>query len=357
MGRPRRILMLVNWQVRYSDFDLPDEQPSNKVVRGERYWFFKYWEGEDVAVDVVDFTMLKGIHTVERKVLKFYLSQALRVLPDLDNYDLIVSHSAQSAVMLALMRSMAGKKRPPHVIIDPGSFNGGRKRLVELLPIKMSLASVAGVIGHARSQIPFYRDVLCLKPERFRIVHVGVDTQFYSPVPGGEEEDYVLCLGYMKRDWNTLLEAWQGLKTDARLLILGKEEIGDGVDGVTSMGYVPRLRMKELISAARFVVIPLPYHTYSFGQISLLISQALGKAVIVTRVPGLLDYGHDGRTLLFTRPYDAEDMRDKISFLLNDAGASQELGREAKKLVRSRYSDKHMGLSLREAIYELCENV
>lgn len=349
--------MLVNWQLRYSEVDLPDEQPSNKVVDGQKYWFFKHWNDEDLSVDVVDFTKISCIHAVEKNFLKFYVSQAFRVLPDMDGYDILISHSAQSGVLLALLRSVMGKRKPPHIIIDPGSFNGARRRVSELLPIRMSLASVAGVIGHSESQIPFYRDVLHLEPRRFRIVRVGVDTMFYSPVPDEQEEDYVLCLGYMKRDWGTLLSAWRGLDTDARLLILGREGVGQGMRGVSSMPYVPRRKLKELISRARFVVIPLPYHTYSFGQMSLLISQALGKAVVITRVPGLVDYGVDGRTVLFVEPYDAKDMKEKISFLLTSPENARKLGSEARKLVASEYSDRGMALSLREAINELCENV
>jgi glycosyltransferase involved in cell wall biosynthesis len=349
--------MLVNWQVKYSNVDLPDEQPSNKVVKGERYWFFKYWDDQDMAVDVVDFTKLAGIHTIEKKTLKFYVSQAARVLPRMSRYDLILSHSAQSALVLGLARSLVGAKRPPHVIIDPGSFNGGRGRLAELLPIRMSLTSVAGVIGHSRSQIPFYRDTLGLEPSRYRIVHVGVDTAFYSPASDGPSDAYVLCLGYAKRDWNTLLAAWRGLETNARLLILGREGMGEGMRGVSSMPYVTRAKLKEMVSKARFVVIPLPYHTYSFGQMSLLISQSLGKAVVATRVPGLLDYAVDGKTVLFVEPYDVGDMKEKISSLLDRPETARELGTDARKLVVSKFSDRHMGLSLKEAIDELCENV
>ena len=113
MGAHRRILMLVNWQVRYTDSDLADEQPSNKVVKGKKYWFFEYWDDEDMTVDVVDYTRLAAIHSIEKRLLKFYVSQPIRVLPGLDSYDLIISHSAQSGVLLALMRSLAGRKRPP----------------------------------------------------------------------------------------------------------------------------------------------------------------------------------------------------------------------------------------------------
>ena len=348
--------MLVNWQVRYTDVDLPDEQPSNKVVKGDMYWFFRYWDEDDLHVDVVDFTRLPGMHALEKNILKFYVSQPLRVLPDLDGYDLVISHSAQSAVLLGLLRSLAGKRRPPHVVIDPGSFNGGRENLMELLPIKMSLTSVAGVIGHSRSQIPFYRDVLSLDPARFRIVHVGVDTRFYSPQEQRSGDEYVLCLGYMKRDWNTMIEAWRGLDTDARLVVLGREGIGEGVPGVSSVPYVPRLRLKELVSQASFVVIPLPYYTYSFGQMSMLISQAMGKAVIVTDVPGLKDYGENGRTALFVKPYDAQDLREKMSFLLTNPERADDMGSQAREGVVARYTDRRMGMSLKEAVYGLCEN-
>jgi len=348
--------MLVNWQLRYSNEDIPNEQPSNKVVKGSRYWFFRHWDDEELKVDVVDFTRLLGVHTIERRFLKFYVSQALRVLPDLQGYDLILSHSAQSGVFLALLKTLLGKRTPPHIIIDPGSFNGGREKVLELLPIRVSLSSVTGVIGHSRSQVPFYIDTLCLSPDRFRIVHVGVDTEFYYPSEPERSEDYVVCMGYMKRDWETLLRAWGQLEPGSELLIVGKEGLDDRMAGVRCMPYLPRSRLREVVSKARFVVIPLPYYTYSFGQMSLLIAQALGKAVIATRVPGLLDYVEEGKTALFANPYDIQDMKKKIDFLLTNREATNELAREARKNVVSKYSEKHMALGLKDAVDELSKN-
>lgn len=356
MRKRKRILMLVNWQLRYSKEDIPNEQPSNKVVEGRKYWFFRHWDDEDLKVDVVDFTKLFGVHTLEKRFLKFYVSQALRVLPDLDGYDLILSHSAQSGVFLALLKTLLGKRTPPHIIIDPGSFNGGREKVLELLPLRMSLSSVTGVIGHSSSQVPFYTHTLCLSPDRFRIVHVGVDTEFYCPSESERSEDYVVCMGYMKRDWETLLRAWRQLKTGSELLIVGKEGLDDGLAGVKCMPYVPRSRLREIISRARFVVIPLPHHTYSFGQMSLLIAQALGKAVIATRVPGLLDYVEEGKTALFANPYDIQDMKKKIDFLLTNREATNELAREARKTVVRKYSERQMAVGLKDAVNELCKN-
>jgi glycosyltransferase involved in cell wall biosynthesis len=123
------------------------------------------------------------------------------------------------------------------------------------------------------------------------------------------------------------------------------------------MPYVPRTKLKEIVSGARFVVIPLPYFTYSFGQMTMLISQAMGKAVIATEVPGLMDYAENGRTALFVRPYDAKDMGEKIASLLDDPTKARQMGSDARELVLSRFTERHMGLSLKEAVDELRENV
>ncbi len=357
MSERKRILMLVNWRLEYIEADDPEEQPSNKVVAGERYWFFRYWRSRDFDLDVVDFVRLPVIHSIEKRFLKFYVSQALRVLPVLDGYDLIVSHSAQSGLLLAFLRSMQGKKTPPHIIIDPGSFNGARERLSELFPIRLSLPSVAGVIGHSEGQVPYYRDVLSLPARRFRIVRVGVDTEFYSPPCARENGRYVVCLGYMKRDWATLLSAWEEIDSDAELLLLGKERLSRPVRGVRCMPYVSRSRLKEIISDAMFVVLPLPHYTYSFGQMSLLISQSLGKAVIATRVPALLDYGEDGEDVLFVEPYSVADIKDKMVRLLSEPAEAAALGRKARENVLSSRTTRHMGLALEDAVRELSKNI
>ena len=48
-----KILMLINWKIKYRDSELETEQKSDYYVKGEPYWFFRYFK-EKPEVDVID---------------------------------------------------------------------------------------------------------------------------------------------------------------------------------------------------------------------------------------------------------------------------------------------------------------
>jgi len=348
-----RILVLVNYRYR------PGKDYSASVP-----WLFKYWPGPGVKIDVVDFTRIPLIHPIEKRLLRFYIIQTLRVLPWVNRYDLIYSDGAQSAVLLAFLRSIFKRKYPPHVVLDIGCFNGGRRREIELKPIRKLVESISCVIYHARIQESYYRE--CLPPlwERCRFVPIGIDPRSLQPQEV-REEDYIFCLahrGLKARDWPTLMDAFGKLDTRTELRIIGTEKArrsdlrGRKVPkNVKFYPFVPRPKLKNFISRSRFGVLPLPYRAHSQGQLSLLDSMAMGKAVIVSKVPGIIDYVEDGKTAILYEPYNAEDLKEKVEYLLNNPQEAKRIGREARRVVELYYNEENMARGIYKAIKELCK--
>ncbi|TET11794.1 glycosyltransferase [Candidatus Aerophobetes bacterium] len=338
--------------------------------RGHQYsatirWFFKYWPDPDVKIDVVDFSKIPLIHPIERKLFHFYIIQTLRILPRINQYDLIYSDGAQSAVLLAFLRSLLGIKYPPHVVLDIGCFNDGRRREIELKLIRELVESVSCVIYHARIQESYYRECLPSVWERCRFVPIGVDPTYFSPRKI-EEEDYVFCVGghrgLKSRDWPTLMKAFGTLNSKTELRVVGNEKLGRSElrgekvpKDVRFYPLVPRQHLKNVLGASIFSVLPLPYHAHSQGQFSLLESMAVGKAVIVSKVPGIIDYVEDGKTAVLYEPYNAEDLKEKVEFLLNNPQEAKRIGREARRSVELYYNEENMARGIYKAIKELCK--
>lgn len=337
--------------------------------RGHQYsasmrWLFKYWPDPAVKIDVVDFTRIPLIHPIERKLFRFYIIQTLRVLPGINQYDLIYSDGAQSAVLLAFLRSLFKQKHPPHAILDVGCFNDGRRREIELKLIRKLVGSISCVIYHARIQGSYYRECLPSLWERCRYVPNGVDQMYFRP-QRTKEEDYIFCVGHRglkSRDWPTLMEAFGKLHTRTDLRIVGTEKIGIGDLGGREVPknakfypFIPRPKLKNFIASSKFAVLPLPYHAHSQGQLSLLESMAMGKAVIVSKVPGIIDYVEDGKTAILYEPYNAEDLKEKVGFLLNNPQEAKRIGREARRAVELYYNEKNMARGIYKAIKELCK--
>ena len=78
-------------------------------------------------------------------------------------------------------------------------------------------------------------------------------------------------------------------------------------------------KLDRLIYFSKFVIIPLYKTSFSAGQSVLLRAMAMGKAVIVTKTGGTIDYVDDGNTGIFVEPGNIDNMRDAINFLLSFA--------------------------------------
>jgi len=341
-----KILMLVNWKVHYLNDDTDSIQAPDKLVDGKQYWFFRYLPN-DINVDVVDFTKIPVFHYIEKNVLKFYIAQALRILPYFQNYDVIISHSAQSAVVFGFLRSLMGEKKPPHIVIDPASFNGGRDNFLELLPIKFSARSISGIIYHSKIQYKYYKKNLPFLLDRTQFIPFGVDVEFFKPMEL-PEDPYILSFGYIKRDYHTLLKAWELLnETSVELRIVGINNVGrckldSFPKNLKIFPKVPISILKEMIAKALFVVIPLPYYEYSYGQMSLLQSMSMGKAVIVTKTPATIDYIEDNFDAIGIIPYDVRDLAQKIRKCLDDKDFVYRIGKNARSTVLEKYNEKLM---------------
>ena len=85
------ILMLVNWNVKYTDKVLQNEQLMNNYVNKKPYWFFKYFRKEP-KVDVIDTHSIPAIQKFEKYKMRFYILQAMKAIPKLSRYDVVISH-------------------------------------------------------------------------------------------------------------------------------------------------------------------------------------------------------------------------------------------------------------------------
>lgn len=336
-----KVLFLPNWKVHRLQADSRAYQAPDKQVAGRPYWFFRHFP-EESRVDVVDYQEDNPLRPVEKRV-KTYLWQGMKAFVARENYDVVISHGAQSGLMYALLRTMTCRRRPAHVIIDVGSMNGGRSDRLENLMIRSALRSRPYSICHSRIVIENYARTYPDMLGRTSFVPFGVDVDDFSPSAWTGDSDYVLSFGASKRDYPTLLKAWAGIRTRSRLRLIGCGPIpGSAPSNVEALGTVPLSELKEHIRNALFIVIPLPVFNYSYGQMSFLQSMSMGKAVVVTRTPSSVDYLEHGRGAFLVKPYDVEDMREKIGLMLHDPELARQAGVTARQFVRERFPEKTM---------------
>jgi len=346
-----RILTLVNWDVHEESSQYKDIQSPNIFEKNKAYWFFRYWPEKNFKVDVIDYSKLHVIHLIEKNLLRFYVIQTLKAFLKYKEYDLIISHGAQSAILLAFIYSLLNIRYPPHIIIDVGCLNGGRTRQPELLIFQFAMRSISGLIYHASLQKQHYDKYFPTLSQRCFFVPFGVDVDFFKPI-NLEQENYILSIGYKFRDWCMLIDAYSQIKTNTILKIVGPKKLNIKLPkNVHLQSYVPINKLKEFIAKAKFIVLPLINLPYAHGQMTLLQSMAMGKAVIVTKVPSTVDYVNDNEDALFVKLNDTDDMKTKIEYLLDNPVEIKRLGENARKSVENKFTEFHMA----EGIYKACK--
>lgn len=360
-----KILMLVNWKVEFCEAAPANKQPPDYYTDGNSYWFFKYFK-EPVQVDVIDISSFPLLEKIESKKLKFYIWQALRAIPKLNQYDYVLSHGAQSGVMLSLWRRLF-KGKAKHILFDIGSFNSAAESGGALKLMQFASKSLNGMIYHTSNQKKYYEKCFPWLVEKARFIPFGTDSVFFdfAEEPACEEKS-IVCVGYKKRDWDTLIAAYQKFAKEAEgkeipfLHLIGSDDSGVSKDvelpkgaKIVTTPYIPIDELILQIRKALFCVLPLEEFNYSYGQMTLLQQMALGKAVITSAVSGVIDYVRDGQNALCYQTGNVEELREKMTLLYQDEALRKTLGAQAAEYVKHAYNEEKMALKIEEYLKEL----
>lgn len=337
-----KILILVNWKISRTKSIPTNLQSPDYISEGIPYWFFKHMP-ENVDVDVVDIGDSWFTNFIEKKILKFYILQTLRVLFNIRSYDVVMSHGAQSGIFLALLRKLFFIKKPIHILFDIGSFNSAKETGIIHAFMKFASKSIDGVIYHTSSQIDYYIKRFPWLVKRSKFVLFGTDPDFFLTKSTLRTENFVLSIGYNKRDWDTLLKAFEKLNSKNLFLkIIGRTDLKTTLPNVELKKYIPINQLVKEIQDCKFVVVPLDYFNYSYGQMTVLQAMSLGKAVIAARVPSLVDYIEDEVTGIFYESKNVNDLTDKMNLIIEDQRFCKQLETNARKKIETKYNEKEM---------------
>ena len=351
---PLRILMLVAWEVEKTDHDDLSKLSADIFVKKEGYWFLKYWPRIQDDIDVEGLSRSKLLRLLESRCLKFYLFHALYYLPRVRRHDIVMCFHSQIGVPLAFLMALF-RIRKPLILFDVEGI--GRKthwsyrRLLNRI-----LRHVTLLYYFSSDQLSAYETNYPEILPRAKFLPLGIDPRRFKAQPEGQPpEDFIAAVGYQNkrfRDWKTLLQAYGMVNTRTPLVIVGKnrltrEDTEDMPvpDGVRFTGRVNLTQLNEIVSKSRFMILPLPERHHSYGAITLLGAQALGKAVITAKVSGVLDYIDDGQTGMFYDPGNCEDLTEKIGFFLRSPKLANRIGKEAASSLHEKHTEFGMGVN------------
>ena len=194
-----------------------------------------------------------------------------------------------------------------------------------------------------------------------RVVHHAncVEPNDYAPSYEGE---YVLSVGRLSHEKGlpTFLEAMLGTKIPVRVAGTGPMEASlremaekDG-GSIVLEGHCGGERLAELYRNAAFVVVPSEW--YENAPMSILESFAYGKPVIGTRIGGIPELITEGENGHLVEPGAKDQLRAAIFKLWNDQDAQHKMGRNARRLVETKFAQSSRTASLLNIYNSVCKS-
>ena len=211
---------------------------------------------------MIDIRSFPWLENFERNKLHFYIWQAIRAIPKLNQYDLIVSHGMPSAVVICLWRKFF-KTKAKHIVFDIGSFASASESGFSLKLMQFASKSLDGLIYHMSAQKSYYERFFPWIVGKSRFIRYGADFDFFGDdrMINSIGRSYIVCAGKNKCDWNTVVKAYKESKIDLDLhLIGGREEQFENINGVVQIPYLPVNDFIKQVRGAEFCILPLECH-------------------------------------------------------------------------------------------------
>jgi len=278
------------------------------------------------------------------------LFKSIKRLNTLKQSDAILSVSTLSGFAIALLKKLHFLKIP-HIMIDIGlprviTYKSPRPVLTSLRELLEN--SIDAVICFSKSQAIYWKKVYGY--DRVFSVLYGVNPQKYEP--NYEVGDYIISLGRSDRNYDMLIKALPRLNKNVKTIIVyGKDPI-TRKSPILKPSYtsknirvyyeLSRSTCLKLIASASFVVLPLKRVYYATGHTVLLESMALGKTVLISKIPAVLEYIENWKTGIFSDPTDEEDFVEKINYLLENEEMLVKIGQNARRAVEEKFNEKNM---------------
>jgi len=174
------------------------------------------------------------------------------------------------------------------------------------------------------------------------------------------QENSIVYFGRLSKEKGlfTLIEAMKGLNT--KLKIIGEGPIKESLESrvrslelknIEFLGYKAGEELKDEIRKSMFVILPSEW--YENNPRCIIEGFALGKPAIGARIGGIPELVKDNETGLTFEPWNADDLKRKISQLLENPLEISRMGKNARKMVNEELNpDIHYGKLME--IYENC---
>lgn len=162
-------------------------------------------------------------------------------------------------------------------------------------------------------------------------------------------EDFVFgFVGRITKDKgiDEILEAFQNIKGNAKLLLIGQKE---GIETLNSVLWENAQKDDRVIIHdsvrdieryyAAMDVLLLPSYREGFGMV-IAEAAAMGTPAIVSNIPGPVDAILKNQTAVTVNVKDAEDLREKMGMFLNNPELCKKMGESCVKFMKETFDSR-----------------
>jgi glycosyltransferase involved in cell wall biosynthesis len=159
-----------------------------------------------------------------------------------------------------------------------------------------------------------------------------------------------------RRDWPLLFDA--AAKAPYEIDLVCNPDMLRGLNVPSNVNLIrtmPMVDLREKISCARFVVLPVKQNAYTGATITLLQCMAAGSPVIVTKTSAI-EEGYpfrDNENCLLVAPGDGKQLAEAMNRLYTDGNLCEAIGDKAQKTVRAENDIAHYVARLDSIIKEV----
>ena len=287
----------------------------------------------------------------------FKLDQALWLLPRFSSYDVIVGTGDSAGLPLLALKYFGFIKQP--IIFMTAGIAGAIKGKTNTWVgrfYKKILPMADVFTSYSQIEIDFFEKQMGIKKGKIKYIPLATDYEYFSQ-KSQAKRNIICAVGTEEgRDYKTFFEAAKGLPIRAEVACHPDNIKGLIVPGNIKIRLnIPIQEVLKIYQRSLISVVPCKERYRSSGQMVVLESAAAGSPIIASGIRGLTSAFsfQDNKNLLYSKPGDASDMREKILYLLENREEASFLGRNAANKVKSHYTTGNLAKFLAGSIDSL----
>ena len=285
----------------------------------------------------------------------------IAVIKKLKQYDVLILRANVKSTFLLATLNYFHLLSIPFVAIAELNISEKRRSLKSLLKYmayRRVLKRCDLVFPFSDVHGQYYHDTLSVEKEKLVTIPEAVDYCSVSEYPDviDPSGDYIIAVGKTGRDFATLAKAIEG--THAKVVVVTSKHCVEGItfgDNVEILFDIPIDRLLDLISNAKYVVLPLKDSKHPVGLRLLFFAMERGKACIVTKTETIREYFPHDLPLKTVPSSDPGELRKAMEEFDRSPNEVYRLGNACRSFVEENYtSEQHIATTVRAITRQYC---